>query len=553
MKSLHLFIFLVLCSSSMLFACSENATDINEASDSESVINTALSTITRDNIQSSLDYLASDERAGRLTGSLGYDDAAKYVSDQFEAIGLEPGGAEGWYQQVPIITRLIDSENSGAILHKNTGDVALKWNEGVSIYADRLRDDTRVKAEVVFVGFGVHSPENDYSDYDDIDVEGKIVAFFRGAPASFPSTERAHFSSGRTKTTELVGRGAIGSIQLGTSPWSPDPERRPSTQPSMSWVHEADGVADYHPEIKGEAFFNKPIAEQLFEGVSLTLADAKDAADNARSASTALGIEVTLFGKTVHERISSPNVIGVLRGSDPELSKEYIVYSTHLDHLGTDAAIEGDGIYNGLYDNAIGVSMTIEMARALAALPVAPKRSIMFVAVTGEEEGLMGSDYFVHYPTVPASALVANVNIDMPMVIFPLNTFTGYGAEHSSLEALAIVEARKEGFEYMADPYPEEVYFIRSDQYSFVRGGIPAVYFAEGIGSSDPDVDGRAVLDAFFATHYHEPTDDLSQPINWETALRFTRGGARIGYSIAMKQERPEWKEGNFFGEKFGK
>jgi Zn-dependent M28 family amino/carboxypeptidase len=255
---------------------------------------------------------------------------------------------------------------------------------------------------------------------------------------------------------------------------------------------------------------------------------------------------------STHERIASANVIGMLRGSDPELADEYVVYSTHLDHLGIGSPVDGDNIYNGFYDNAFGVAMTIEIARALASMPVAPRRSILFVAVTAEESGLLGSDYFAQNPTVPKSSLVANVNIDMPMMLFALDTIVGYGSEHTSLEALTADEAIKEGFKITPDPYPDEVYFIRSDQYSFVRQGIPAVYFAEGIGSSDPTIDGRAVQMDFEKNHYHKPSDDLSQPVDWDTTLRFSRAGARIGFRIAMNDERPGWNEGDFFGEKFG-
>lgn len=242
-----------------------------------------------------------------------------------------------------------------------------------------------------------------------------------------------------------------------------------------------------------------------------------------------------------------------MRGSDPRLTNEYVVYSSHLDHLGIGAPVEDDSIYNGMYDNALGVAMMMEIARALAAMPVPPRRSILFLAVTGEELGLLGSDYFAHHPTVPSSAIVANVNIDLPLMIAPLASVVGYGAEHSSLEGLTVTEAKKEGFELAPDEYPEEVYFIRSDQYSFVRQGIPAVYFAEGPDSPDPAVDTRALQEDFFDNHYHHPTDDLSQPIVWESALRFTRAGARIGYRIAMDDQRPTWNEGDFFGDKFSK
>ena len=541
----------------LLFACSKVSNKIPENGSAESGFDTALASISRDNIQSSINYLAADEREGRMTGSRGYNESAQYVADKFAAMGLEPGGTEEWLQQVPFITRMLDVENSGVTLHKSTGDVNLEWAKDQIIYADRLRAENRIRAEVVFAGFGVHAPELGYSDFDEIDVSGKIVATFSGAPATFPSTERAHYSSGRTKAAELVRRGAIGQIGLMSrlaerlDPWE-NWTQNLGTQPGMSWIDEGGEVADFHPELQGDAKFNRHSAELLFEGSSLTFEEALDAADEARPLSTALGIEVTMYRRAEHERITSPNVVGILRGRDPELANEYVVYSTHLDHLGTGAPVDGDSIYNGLYDNALGVAVTIEIARAFASLSVPPRRSIVFVAVTGEEEKLAGSDYFAHYPTVPSSAIVANVNIDMPMFLFPMNTVTGYGAEHSSLEGLTTEEARKEGFEYIPDPFPDQVYFIRSDQYSFVRQGIPSVYLAEGIGSSDPAVDGRAVLDAFFAEHYHQPSDDLSQPIEWETALRFSRAGARIGYRIAMEDQRPTWNEGDFFGEKFG-
>ncbi len=548
---------LIALGSVLLYACSNDSDEIPEHAATEIGLDAALATISRDNIQSSLNYLAADEREGRMTGSRGYDESAQYVAEQFAAIGLDPGGTDGWLQQVPFITRMIDQENSGVTLHKSDGDVELAWKDDLIIYADRLRDENRIRAEVVFAGFGVHAPELGYSDFDAIDVRGKIVATFVGAPATFPSTERAHYSSGRTKAAELVSRGAIGEIGLMSrleeerSPWE-EYTRNLGTQPDMSWIDEGGDVADFHPQLQGDAMFNRHSAEQLFAGSPLTFTEALDAADAARPLSAALGVEVTMYRRAEHERITSPNVVGILRGSDPQLSTEYVVYSTHLDHLGSGSPVDGDSIYNGMYDNALGVAMTIEAARVLASLPVLPRRSIVFVAVTGEEHGLLGSDYFAHYPTVPSSAIVANVNIDMPLMLFPLDTAVGYGAEHSSLEGLTADEAKKEGFELTPDPYPDEVYFIRSDQYSFVRQGIPAVYFAEGIGSSDPAVDGRAVQEDFFNVHYHHPSDDLSRPIEWDTALRFSRAAVRVGYRIAMEDQRPTWNEGDFFGEKFG-
>jgi Zn-dependent M28 family amino/carboxypeptidase len=551
-------LFIVMMSMLLMLACSEDSNKVSDSAAADVDLDAALAGISRDSIQSHLDYLAADEREGRMTGSRGYDESAQYVAEQFAAIGLTPGGTDGWMQAVPFITRMLDVEKSGVMVHKSDGDVGLQHAKNIIIYSDKLREENRIRAEVVYAGYGVHAPELGYSDFEGIDVSGKIVATFGNAPDTFHSTERAYYSSGRTKAEELVSRGAIGQISLMSrqaeedDPWE-DRTRNLGTQPGLAWIDESGDVADFHPELQGSAMFNRQAAELLFEAAPLNFDEAQQAADENQPMSKALGVEVTIVSGSKHERISSSNVIGILPGSDPKLQDEYIVYSTHLDHLGTGAPVDGDSIYNGFYDNAFGVAVTIEVARALKSLSVSPRRSIIFVAVTGEERGLLGSDYFAHYPTVPSSSLVANVNIDMPMMLFPLDTIVGYGSEHSSLEALTATEAIKEGFEATPDPYPDEVYFIRSDQYSFVRQGIPAVYFAEGIGSSDPTIDGRAVQMDFEKNHYHKPSDDLSQPVDWETTLRFSRAGARIGYRIAMNDERPEWNEGDFFGEKFGR
>jgi Zn-dependent M28 family amino/carboxypeptidase len=191
----------------------------------------------------------------------------------------------------------------------------------------------------------------------------------------------------------------------------------------------------------------------------------------------------------------------------------------------------------------------LESARALAAAP--PRRSILFVALAGEEKGLLGSDYFAHYPTVPTDSIVANVNIDMPLFLFPLADIIAFGAENSSLGPVAAAAASAEGFALTPDPMPEENIFVRSDQYSFVKKGIPAIYLDPGITSSDDSVDGAAITTAFRRTHYHRPSDDLSQPIDWDSAIRFTRANARIGWSIANDDARPSWNEGNFFGDMF--
>lgn len=517
-----------------------------------------LASISRDGIEVHLRYLADDARMGRMTGTPEYDESAAYVARQFMEIGLEPAGDDGWFQQVPMLANRIKVDSATVVYHQDTGDGALRWREDFIMGGDAVRPETEIRAEVVFVGFGIHAPELGYSDYDGVDVEGKVVAVFGGAPDSFPHNERAFYSSRLTKAQEAVARGAVGSIGLRSRvdqrryTWKRVSENA-GVRPGMSWVNLSGDAANYFPELQGAAMLNVPAAEDLFSSAPISFEDALDAADAGTPLSTPLGIEVTLARRTDHETVSSPNVIGVLPGSDPELADEYVVYSAHLDHVGTGVPINGDTIYNGMYDNAMGVSLLIEAARAFKAMPAAPRRSVLFIALTGEERGLVGSDYFANYPTVPSDSLVANVNLDMPLLLYPLADVIAFGSEHSSLESVISDVVVHEGFVLAPDPVPEEVLFIRSDQYSFVKQGVPSVYLVPGFTSSDPEIDGGALFSEHLKTHYHRPSDDLGRPIDWDSAVRFARANVRIGHAVAQQDARPTWNTGDFFGEKFAR
>jgi len=548
----------------VLTACAEKAPEearadiaVVAAESSLSSLEQGLSLIERDGIEAHLKYLADDARMGRMTGTPEYDEVAAYVAGHFEEIGLEPGGDDGWYQQVPMLARRIDVDSAKFVFHQDGVEKAQRWKEDFVMGGDIARPETNITAEVVFVGFGIHAPDMNYSDYEGIDVEGKIVAAFGGAPDSFPHNERAFYSSRLTKAEEAVRRGAIGYIGLR----SRTDQRRVSwkrisenagIRPGMSWVNLSGEAANYFPELQGGAVLNVSPAHELFKRAPISFEEALDAADAGTPLSTPLGTEITLARKTNHESITSPNIIGILRGSDPELADEYVVFTAHLDHVGTGAPVNGDTIYNGMYDNAMGVALLIETARAFAAMPEPPRRSILFIALTGEERGLVGSDYYAHYPTVPSDSIVANVNLDMPLLLYPLADVIAFGAEHSSLEQTIDEVVASEGFELAPDPIPEQVLFIRSDQYSFVKKGVPSVFLVPGFTSTDPAIDGGALFNAHLKTHYHQPSDDLSRPIDWDSALRFARANVRIGYAVAEEDERPAWNDGDFFGDKFG-
>lgn len=519
-------------------------------------IEAGLNEITRDSLQSHLSFLADDALKGRMSGEPGYDMAARYVAEQFASLGLEQGGINSWFQNVPLLASRIDIESAAVTVHSDLGDAELAWKEDFVMAGDPVRDETEVRAEVVYAGFGVHAPEIGYSDYDGIDVSGKIVAIFGGAPKTFPHNERAFYSSGRTKRDEMVRRGAVGYISMRSRV---DQKRRSwdvvtlnaGVTAGMSWLNLSGQAADHHPELEGSALVNETVAPDIFKLTPISFEQALDAAEQGRPLSKALGIEVTLRQRSAHSETTGPNVIGILRGSDPLLAQEYIVYSAHLDHVGIGTPVAGDDIYNGFYDNAMGTALLIETARAFKAMATPPRRSILFIAVTAEERGLLGSDYFVNYPTIPAASMVANVNLDMPLLLYPLADIIAFGAEHSSMEAPITRAVDAEAFTLTPDPVPEEVLFIRSDQYSFVRKGIPSVYLVPGFTSSDPDIDGQALFQEHLAKHYHRPSDDLGRPVDWPSALRFARANVRIGLEIADEDASPTWNEGDFFGDRF--
>jgi hypothetical protein len=559
-------LFLLLLPGMLVIACGGGEPSIEPAeapaqaaAESDTTLGTGLSAIAADGIEKHLRFLADDARQGRMTGSHEYDEAAAYVAEQFAAMGLEPGGEDGgWFQAVPLLSRTLEEDSATLVFHQDGEANAQRFREDFVMGGDYVRPKTEVTAEVVFAGFGVHAPELGYSDYDDIDVDGKIVALFGGAPATFPHNERAYYSSGLAKSEEAVRRGAIGLISLRSRV---DQQRYSwkritqfaTGQPGMTWINLSGRAANYFPELRGGATVNAPSAEELFSRSPISFEDALDAADAGTPMSTPLGVEATLARETEHESISSPNVVGILRGSDPELADEYVVFTAHLDHVGVGEAVNGDTIYNGMYDNAMGASILIETARAFVSMPKPPKRSIIFIALTGEERGLIGSDYFAHYPTVPSDSMVANINLDMPLFLYPLADMIAFGAEHSSLGPVVEKAIAEEGFALLPDPMPQETIFIRSDQYSFVRQGVPAVFLVAGYTSSDPEINGQALWQGFLQKHYHQPDDDLNQPVDWPSAERFTRANVRIGYAVAEDAQRPTWNEGDFFGEKFAR
>jgi Zn-dependent M28 family amino/carboxypeptidase len=499
-------------------------------------------------------FLASDLLEGRGTGTRGYDIAAEYVAAQFELAGLAPGVNGGWYQQIPFQMTIPGMESSVTLLRAGEEALTLKPFEQFVTTGDPLHAEKVVEQEIVFVGYGVTAPDQRYNDYAGADAKGKIVAFFSGAPHSFPNALRAHHSNSLNKIENAAKHGVAGVIFLTSpaealrTPW--ERVTRGSKNGSMHWL-EPDGKPHaVQPELSSYVQFGLEATRMLLganaDAVFRSLSEGRPKANPLR---TRARIRVV----STHRKATSPNVIGVLRGSDPVLRDEYLVYSAHLDHIGITDPVNGDRINNGAFDNASGIASILEIARAFGSLPKPPRRSIIFLATTGEEKGLKGADYFANNPTVPLQSIVGNLNVDMFLMMRRTRDLIAFGAETNDLGDLARGVARDMDIELSEDPSPEEVIFVRSDQYPFVKKGVPALFVNTGYKSVDPSFDMEGAIRQWRRTRYHAPSDDLQQPIDYTAALPITEFNYRLGLLVANRDQRPRWKPGDFFGETFAK
>ncbi len=502
-------------------------------------------------------FLADDLLEGRGTGTRGYRLAANYVRAQFEEMGLKPAGVNGSYFQ-NVHFRQIDllKDKSSLTVEHNGSTRTLILDKDYVMGGNPLSTDARVEGQVVFVGFGVSAPDFDYDDYAGIDVRGKIVAALSGAPSRLPSAPGAHFSSSEQKLRVAAEHGAIGFLSI----WAGKPEQRtPFTEyvrfsrgPELRWLDEAGVPNDAQPTIRGYARINSSTAAALFEGAPKSWKDALRAAENSHPQAFPLATSVSMHAVSRYSELESPNVAAILPGSDPQLKNEYVVFTAHLDHLGIGEPVKGDSIYNGAADNASGTAALLEMARAFSEMKTAPRRSLLFLAVTGEEEGLLGSDYYAHNPTVPMAQIVADINMDEVSFLYDFKDIVPLGGEHSSLGAVADDVAQHMGLTVSPDPMPEEVYFIRSDQYSFILQGVPALYIEEGLQTVNPDLDGKKMQFDWETQRYHQPSDDMNQAFDFNATVKCTRVDLAAGYEIAQQTERPHWNAGDFF-DKFAK
>lgn len=492
---------------------------------------------------SHVEILASDANEGRATGSPGHERAAAYVIDQFRALGFTPAGTEGYRQPISFVKQTILAEGSSAALIGPIDATKLAVPGDLIISGSGGPIPSSFDAPLVFAGYGLHLPEAGHDDFARLDVKGKIVVVLSGGPATLSGALKSHARSDRTAW--LAERGALGLITLFTPKQVEIPWTRRVALAGVPALYFKDAKLRDTARPFLTAQLDPAKSALIFEGSGHDFATLAAAAD-ASAPVPAFLLALRLNGKVAARRanISSPNILAKLPGSDPKLAHEYVVLSAHLDGYGVGTPIKGDAIYNGALDNASGVASLIEIARTLRASAQRPKRSILFAVVTGEEKGLLGSHYFADHPTVPLRSMVADLNFDMALPIFPLTSVTPIGYDQSSLGKDAAAVSAAMGLPITPDPFPDRNVFIRSDQYSFIRAGIPALFFKYGFRAGTPEAEVEKV---WRANIYHSPFDDTRQPVLPAESVKLNDYVAAVTLRVANARERPKWNDDSFF------
>lgn len=502
-------------------------------------------------------YLADDRLRGRQPGTPGYQLAVDYVTQQLREAGAEPAGEHGGYTQRVRLRRAFVEPGAALSFQPAAGAAQpLALGTDATVYPNPGQAKVQVeRAPLAFVGYGISAPELKYDDYAGLAVKGKVVVVTRQASRQFGDNERLYFNDLRTVLETAARHGAVGVLLALPRPEAHLPEFPKGVVSALG----PDGkVAVSRSYAAGPAQLVGSISaatlQQLFAGAGQDTAQALSALRAGRPASQALPGRLSAHYRSRYQEVESYNVVARLEGADPLLRDTYVVHSAHLDHLGVGAPVEGDSIYNGAHDNATGVASVLEISKMYAKLRPRPRRSVLFLLVTGEELGLLGSAYFARFPTVPAAALVADVNTDMPTIIAPLLSVVPLGADHSSLLSQVQVAARYLKLAIEPDPEPAQNRFIRSDQYSFVVHGVPALHIKYGNRTADGQNNLATIVQAWRARTYHKPQDNyVGGTFDWAAGVKYAQLNFLIGYLVAQNPVLPTWNKGDFFGARFGR
>ncbi len=489
-------------------------------------------------------FLAADKLEGRDTGSRGEREAQKYAVEQLQKAGAEPAGTNGFYQPVKFVSRQLVENDSSLTLILDGKREPLVLGED-AIIGTRVMPAPEVGAPLVFVGYGLKVPENKYDDLAGLDLKGKIVVILSGSPAELPGALSSHYQTMAERAKALRSAGAIGVLSLMNPasmdiPWSRITLNRlhPSMELDYPEFNETDGLKLY-------ATMNPASAEKIFAGSGHTFAEISALAKD-RKPLPHFPLAASLEARTHVDltKVESANIVAKLPGRDPALKEEYVVLSAHLDHIGIGEPINGDRIYNGAMDNGSGSALVMDMAASFRKNPEKLRRSLLLILVTGEEKGLLGSKYFAAHPTVPGRSIMADVNVDMFLPIVPLKILTVEGLDESDLGDRVKEIAQSLGVKAQPDPEPQRNLFIRSDQYNFIRHGVPSVAMHLGY---EPDSPEQKLFKAWLTQRYHAPSDDVNQPVDLAAAAKYEEIIRALLINVADDPKSPRWKPDSFF------
>jgi Zn-dependent M28 family amino/carboxypeptidase len=489
--------------------------------------------------------LAADNMEGRETGTAGLHKAETYVVAQLQQAGVQPAGSKGYYQPVKFKThQIVERGSSLALVHDGKTE-SLTLGED-AYFGTRADLAPQVEAPLVFAGNGLSVPENNFDELAGLDLKNKVAVIISGAPSEVPGALAAHHSSSAERWRAFRQAGAIGIISIPNPAAMDIPWSRMSLSRTHATMMLADPKFDDSVGEKLSVTFNPASAEKLFAGSGHTFAEIEALAKDRKPLPRfPLAVSIKAKAHLQTGEVESDNIVAKLPGSNPELRKEYVVLSAHIDHLGIGEPINGDRIYNGAMDNASGSAVLLDVAAELKKSGERPKRSLLFLFVTAEEKGLLGSRYFAAYPTVPTKSMVANINVDMFLPIIPLKYLTVWGLEESSLGADARRVAEAEGVQVQDDPEPQRNIFIRSDQYNFIRHGIPALML--GVAPDPNSPEQKQTFRDWLTHRYHAPSDDLDQPVDLAAAGKYEDIVQGLMIAVANNPNRPEWKQDSFF------
>src|SRR6266446_5294368 len=489
--------------------------------------------------------VADDNMEGRETGSLGLRKAEAYAVEQLKHASVEPAGTNGFYQNVKFVQRTIDEKNSFAFLTSEGKPTPVSLGADAYFTTRIEGSDQELNTQLVFAGNGLQVPENDLDELAGLDLKGKIVVYLAGSPSTVPGSLAAHYGGIGQRWKRYAEGGAIGIIAI-PNPASMDiPRSRMSLNRAHPSMDLADAEFNETQGLKMAMTFNPAQADKLFAASGHTFEEiAALGKDRKPLPHFPLAVSLKAHATVKSTPVESANIIGKLPGNDATLKNEYVVLSAHIDHIGIGEPVNGDRIYNGAMDNASGVAVLLDLAAQFNAHPEHLRRSILFVVVTAEEKGLLGSKYFAAHPTVPPKSMIADVNIDMFLPIVPLKVLKVPGLAESALGDRAREAAQLFGVRVQADPEPLRNVFIRSDQYNFIRHGVPALKLDVGFDPGSPE---QKIFKDWLTNRYHAPSDDLAQPVDFASAGLYEEIVRQLLISVANADARPQWKPDSFF------